>query len=74
MRPWGPWLTTAICLVGQAIEVFGALIIVTGIAWLILLRVRRLIAEIIVNASRQHSDAHIVGHASRRIDTCSPSR
>jgi hypothetical protein len=41
MRPWGPWLTKAICLVGHAIEVFGALIIVTGIAWLILLHVRR---------------------------------
>src|SRR5262249_54472370 len=46
MRPWGPWLTTAIYLAGHAIEVFGALIIVTGIAWLILIRVRRLIAEI----------------------------
>jgi hypothetical protein len=43
-----------ICLVGHAIEVFGVLIIVTGIARLILLRVRRLIAEVIVDASRPH--------------------
>jgi hypothetical protein len=37
---------------GARDEVFGALIIVTKVAWLILLRVRRLIAEIMVNASR----------------------
>ena len=74
MRPWGPWLTTAICVVGHVIEVVGALIIVTGIAWLILLRVRRLIAEIIVKRRDHTLDAHIVGHVGRRIDACSPSQ
>ena len=67
-------MTRAIRLVWQAIEVFDALIIITGIAWLILLRVRRLIAEMIVNASYHTLGAYIVGHAGRRIDTCSPSR
>jgi hypothetical protein len=44
-----------ICLVGHAIEVFSVLIIVTGIAWLTLLRVRRSITEVIGDASRPHA-------------------